>query len=363
MTPARAALAAGLLWAHTTTLTAAPEPRQELDEYMLGLTAEAERQGKLLPTDCGTEDFAPAVCDVLNLTARGAFAEAAAALLPWAKEPRSEYVREQLRKRIDILTEWSKEGRIDIDGYREFYLEMGWAMPRKRLQPIVTLWQTDGLPLVEKHFLLARLLHRAEEVYGQARVLLATAELPEIGRSEGARALLGAGDALHEFGDIVGAQIAWYSVRNYAASRQAWPQAVLNLAHLEERAARYESAIEYFTEVLASDPNDEQSGDNLMETNKNYSHRSVRGISRCHEALGNYGQALHYAKLARDEYRFVSWCGTCLGSAKISINLRIAKLGALIYGPHATGIAGLLVFAALLYRRRRKRRGTSVEDS
>ena len=328
---------------------------------MLELTAEARHQSQMLLSDCGTEVFAPALCHALNLAERGKFAEAASALSPWITDPAAADSRKALRERVEILTKWSESGEIDLGGYREFYLETGPAALRRRVQPILTLWQSDGVPQPDKYFLLADLLERREEVNGQALVLLAIPELPEINPPTAARAFLMAGNTLYRSGDVVSAEQARLRAKRYPPSTPAWPKAVFNLGVLEEERAGFHKAIEYFDALLSSNTNDKEPGANLMETNRNYSHTSALAISRCYKALGDYGQALHYAKLAKSQYAFVSWCGTCWQSASRSLNMRIAQLSARVYGLRAAGGIGLIVVAGLFYRRRRAGLGTSVD--
>jgi tetratricopeptide (TPR) repeat protein len=135
-----------------------------------------------------------------------------------------------------------------------------------------------------------------------------------------------------EANDLSRAEEAWKEARNRSSAAREWPKAVFNLALLETKRAEYRKAIGYFNEVLESHPNDTEPGNSIMETYRNYSHRSSLGISDCYEKMGDYRGALRYAKLAKTQYPFRSWCGTCLQSANFALNKRIARLTTRIYG-------------------------------
>ena len=103
-------------------------------------------------------------------------------------------------------------------------------------------------------------------------------------------------------------------------------KAQFNLGLTYRALGNHAEAINAFKNVLVSDVDDEEPGGNLMETNRNYRHRSCLEIARCYEQLGNDEQALEYALLARDKHRFVTWCGTCAMSAKADLNDYIKQL-------------------------------------
>jgi tetratricopeptide (TPR) repeat protein len=147
-------------------------------------------------------------------------------------------------------------------------------------------------------------------------------------RNEVPAALLADGNAAFEAGDLAKAEARWKQIRECAGATAGWPKAVFNLGLLEYRRKNFRQAITYFDEILQSRPDDKEPGGNIMETNRNYSHRSALGISQCYEAMGAYDSALRYALLAKTRYRYYSWCGTCSDSARFTLNKRIAYLTA-----------------------------------
>ena len=138
--------------------------------------------------------------------------------------------------------------------------------------------------------------------------------------------LLEVGNAAYNAGDFATAEASWVEIRACARGTADWPKAVFNLGILENRRKNLRQAIAYFDEVLQSHPNDKEPGANLMETNRNYSHRSALAISQCYEAMGAYRLALRYARQAKTKYPFYSWCGTCLQSENFAVDKRIAYL-------------------------------------
>ncbi len=155
---------------------------------------------------------------------------------------------------------------------------------------------------------------------------LAGAQVSAACSEQNLTALLQSGNDAYLADDLGKADASWKAIAECPEGDASWPKAVFNLGQLKMKEGDFPSAIRYFDLVLQSHPNDKEPGGSLMETNRNYSHRSALQISECYEKLGNYRAALRYARLAKNRYRFYSWCGTCNRSAANAINLRIAYL-------------------------------------
>ena len=78
--------------------------------------------------------------------------------------------------------------------------------------------------------------------------------------------------------------------------------------------------------LIASQVNDYVVDPDKSDDYKSYRFRTAIHISQCYEEQKNYARALEYAELARDKYRFLSYCKQCLEQAKINLESRIAKL-------------------------------------
>jgi tetratricopeptide (TPR) repeat protein len=168
-----------------------------------------------------------------------------------------------------------------------------------------------------------------------------------------ANSFLDAGNKAFEAGDFRGAEEAWTAVSRCPQTAPSWPKAMFNLGLLEERQEHYPRAIGYFQSVLDSHPNDKEPGANLMQVYRNYSHRSVLSISECYEKMGQFQQALRYARLAQTRYPYQSWCGTCLMLAQASLARRLAYLTFRSYG--GSVMTALVLGGVVLHWRRKKR--------
>jgi tetratricopeptide (TPR) repeat protein len=83
---------------------------------------------------------------------------------------------------------------------------------------------------------------------------------------------------------------------------------------------RYADAIAEFEKILTSDVDDKEPGGELMETNRNYRHRSCLRIAGCYAALGDNQKSLEYALLAKHKHPYTTWCGTCAQEAHAELN-------------------------------------------
>ena len=62
------------------------------------------------------------------------------------------------------------------------------------------------------------------------------------------------------------------------------------------------------------------------EDMKNYRYKAAMRISECYEAQKDYARALEYAELARDRYKYLSWCKGCLQNVRNDLDKRIKLL-------------------------------------
>ena len=168
--------------------------------------------------------------------------------------------------------------------------------------------------------------------------------------SEALTRLLESGNQAYESGDLAKAESSWETITQCPGSNPDWPKAMFNLGLLKLRLADYSGAIANFEAVLNSHPNDREPGDSVMQTNRNYSYRSSLEISACYEQMGNYREALRYARLAKTRYRYYSWCGTCYQSAASALNRRIAYLTFQVSKYYVLSIALLGGFVFIRYK-------------
>jgi len=58
----------------------------------------------------------------------------------------------------------------------------------------------------------------------------------------------------------------------------------------------------------------------------NYRFRAALRISECYEAKKDTTKALEYALLARDRYKFLSYCTDCLRETRQNVENRVKRL-------------------------------------
>lgn len=122
----------------------------------------------------------------------------------------------------------------------------------------------------------------------------------------------------------------WHILYRSTDDLATWGKVTYNLGVDYYCRERYDDAIYYFQEVLDSDVDDWEHGEDIMETNRDYHHRSCLFISSCHEMKGDFYTAREYMILSRDVYKPVSWCGTCLSMEYSYIEREIERLESLI---------------------------------
>jgi tetratricopeptide (TPR) repeat protein len=168
-----------------------------------------------------------------------------------------------------------------------------------------------------------------------------------------ADALLSAGYDFYEKGESRTAMSLWLDASHCSSRAPAWPKAVFNIGLTKQRAGEPASAISYFEMVLQSHPNDKEPGANIMEAYRNYSYYSALQISECYRQMGDYRRALQYARLAKNRYPYLSWCGTCQDEARMFINKRIAYLAVRANAPYV--FTFIFIGGVVLIRRRMTR--------
>jgi tetratricopeptide (TPR) repeat protein len=111
------------------------------------------------------------------------------------------------------------------------------------------------------------------------------------------------------------------------SSTAAYGDALYGLGYVLLKQQKYDEAIAEFERLIASKVNDAAlETTESREDYKNYRHRACMGIAECFEAKKDYARALHYAELARDRYKFLSWCKSCLQSTLAALDQRIQEL-------------------------------------
>lgn len=107
---------------------------------------------------------------------------------------------------------------------------------------------------------------------------------------------------------------------------QAYGDAQYTLALILQQQQSYDEAIMQYAKLFQSKVDDYAKPIDSTEDYKCYRFRAALGISGCYEEKGDYFHALEYAELARDHYKYMSLCESCVTDMKQTLKARIAQL-------------------------------------
>jgi tetratricopeptide (TPR) repeat protein len=107
---------------------------------------------------------------------------------------------------------------------------------------------------------------------------------------------------------------------------QAYGDAQYALAVILQQQQSYDESITQYARLFQSRVDDYAKPADDKEDYKCYRFRAALGISDCYEAKGDYLHALEYAELARDHYKFMSTCQSCVTETNQTVKARIAQL-------------------------------------
>lgn len=108
---------------------------------------------------------------------------------------------------------------------------------------------------------------------------------------------------------------------------QAFGDAQYAIALNLEQQQKYDDAIAEYEKLFPSKVEDyAPPAEGSNEDYKCYRFRAALGISGCYEAKGDYTDALQFLALARDRYKYVSWCKSCMADMKQNVDARIDQL-------------------------------------
>lgn len=126
--------------------------------------------------------------------------------------------------------------------------------------------------------------------------------------------------------DFAGALSLFRKVASDYPDTQSYGDAQYTLALILEQQQHYDEAIMEYARLFRSKVDDYAKPIDNTEDYKCYRFRAALGISGCYEEKGDYLHALEYAELARDHYKYLSWCKTCMEDMNRNLKARIAQL-------------------------------------
>lgn len=151
--------------------------------------------------------------------------------------------------------------------------------------------------------------------------------------SQTARALaaekqLDLGNARYQDGAFEAAIQVWTRLAADFPETASHPLALYNIGLAHEEGNDLPAAIETYSRLLELSVDPLEPGENLMQAYRNTQHQACLRLSFCAERSGDVPAALRWATAARDEFPYLSWCGTCVGGAEDTLAARITRLEA-----------------------------------
>ena len=108
----------------------------------------------------------------------------------------------------------------------------------------------------------------------------------------------------------------------------AYGDAQYSIGYLLQEQQKYDEAVAEYSKLFSSSVNDYAANPEDSDDFRNYRYRAAIRISECYEAKHDLPQALKYAELARDQYKFLSYCKNCLRETQEKLTHRIEQLQA-----------------------------------
>lgn len=312
------------------------EALARLDDYMDHLAARVTAEGPIDPAELGAGSFGDTVVQSQNLAEKGQYAEAAQLLLSLIQANVEPGWKEMLETRVEILQRGASAGKLSLEDYQVFFLEVGPQWFHLRLRPILTLWNREDLPKTEKLLLIASLLEkqvrlaapsgRKEALIGAATVLEAVPRLSDTNSATAAQSLVRAADARFKLGERDRAQGDLAVVLKAYPDTSSWYDALFRSETIKQDAGDCAGAIRDFTKLLKTRPKGQQRPNLLFLSWSNFAYHSAVRISICYEELGDNTKALGFASKALTAYPFHNGCGTCEANEARRLELRIESL-------------------------------------
>jgi len=106
----------------------------------------------------------------------------------------------------------------------------------------------------------------------------------------------------------------------------AWGDGEYGLGLVLQEQQKYDEAMVQYAKIFPSKVNEDVIDAESGEDYPNYRFKAALRISECYEAKKDGTKALEYALLARDRYKFVSYCKDCLRETRQNVENRVKKL-------------------------------------
>ncbi len=119
------------------------------------------------------------------------------------------------------------------------------------------------------------------------------------------------------------------------ARTSVYGDALYGLGLVLQDEQRYEAAMAEYARIFTSNANEDLLDLESSEDYPNYKFKAALRISECCEEMKDLRKALEYALLARDKYKFVSYCKDCTLKTRQNVEKRVKQLEQAVKEPAA----------------------------
>jgi len=126
--------------------------------------------------------------------------------------------------------------------------------------------------------------------------------------------------------DLPAAQAFYKRVSSGYPDSPSWGDGQYGLGLVLQEQQKYDEAMAEYARIFPSKVNDYLLDQDSSEDCANYRFKAAIRISECWEAKKDFAKALEYVLLARDRYKFVSYCKDCLRETRKNVDDRVKRL-------------------------------------
>ncbi len=135
--------------------------------------------------------------------------------------------------------------------------------------------------------------------------------------------------------DMTTSENYFRKVCNDYASTSVYGDALYGLGLVLQETQRYDAAMAEYTKIFYANLNEGLRDPDSSEDYPNFKFKAALRMSECYEATKDLKKALEYALMARDQYKFISYCKDCLHKTRQNVENRVKQLQEALNKPAA----------------------------
>jgi tetratricopeptide (TPR) repeat protein len=136
--------------------------------------------------------------------------------------------------------------------------------------------------------------------------------------------------------DLITSEALFRKVSGDYPTTSVYADALYGLGVVLQTEQKYDAAVAEYARIFTCKLNENLLDLESSEDYPNYKHKAAIRISECYEATKDPARALEYALMARDRYKFVSYCKDCMFKTRQNIDKRVRQLQEAVKKPSAT---------------------------